>query len=483
MGMMRLAVIGSTSSGKTYLLNDMIEGFSRLGYHCNQDLNSLYANPFNFRMKVLAQDGIDRSPVMQCRRFSEYRGKYVNNDIRREFEIGFLDIPGEIFVAERIDRFVTIIGELYHLGACFTYDVYKREGVTSKVLRFVGIDGSLSPSEEYLKIINEIYKQRGYVQKNILPESLRKVTGKRLVRNFFDYDTDSVVEAITQAVKIFSPSANISQNQFVQLNVGMDLFYFFYTICATDVVLCDKLVLPENVNGGVTQGSSPVEQLQRLYRIPQFEPCKKKYYMAFRGCDALIKNHLGDLAERGFDIHQIYALIVFLLEYKLRRKNICPLPEMEQYLGAEVCRYLRERGIPNSVEKYLKDAYAVQPYYNQHFANHYHGVDLTKALDVRIQASVDDFARLRADLPGEMEIFMAQHVFLTSSAIANEMFAFEVTGNSPSNVKQMDGVCEFHSNRSLFGTIQLAMSLLRRNNIVYNESSADDIALIQDYIS
>ena len=481
MEMIRLAVIGSTSSGKTYLLNDIIESFSRLGYHCEEELD-LYANPYSFRNRVLDPDGIHQTPVAQCRRYSEYRGNFVNRAMRRNFNLGFLDIPGEIFTSERIDRFISIIGELYHLGSCFTYDIYKRGRETSKVLRFVGPDGTQLPSEEYQRIIAEMYEGRGYKKMNYPPLFLRKVTGRSLVKHFFDYDTDSVVEAITQAVPFFRPDADIDQQVFLQLKVGMDLFYFFYTLCATDVVLCDKLVLPASFVGTAARTSSPVEQMQRLYRISQFKPCEKKYYMAFRGGDALINNCLGDLAKRGFDINQIYALIIFLLEYKLQGRNRCPLTEMEQYLGVDVCRYLREHSIPTSVSRFLSDTYAVQPYYNQHFADHAYGVDLIGALAVRIQAAVRDFMYLRSDLPDEKDIFMTQNVFLTSSAIANEMFAFEVTGNAPTNVQQMGGPCEHHPNRALFGTLQLVMSLFTRNKICF-ESNVDDIALIQDYIS
>ena len=481
MKMIRLAVIGSTSSGKTYLLNDMIESFSRLGYRCEEELD-LYANPYSFRERVLGPDGVHQTPVAQCRKYSEYRGNFVNRAMRRNFNLGFLDIPGEIFTSERIDRFISIIGELYHLGSCFTYDVYRRGRETSKVLRFVGPNESELPSEEYQRIITEMYEKRGYEKLNYPPRFCRNVTGRKLVKRFFDFDTDSVVEAITQAVPFFRPDANIDQQVFRQLKVGMDLFYFFYTLCATDVVLCDKLVLPASFVGTASKISSPVEQMQRLYRIAQFHPCEKKYYMAFRGCDALINDCLGDLAKRGFDINKIYALIVFLLEYKLQGRNLCPLPEMEQYLGSDVCRYLREHSIPSSVSHFLSNTYAVQPYYNQHFANHAYGVDLIKALFVRIQAAVRDFMELRSDLPEEKDIFMAQNVFLTSSAIANEMFAFQVTGNDASNVQQMGGPCEHHPNRALFGTLQLVMSLFTRNKICF-ESNADEIALIQDYIS
>lgn len=478
----RLAVIGSTSSGKTYLLRDMIESFSRLGYdRCEEALGNLYKTPADYRQELDDQDGIRQNAVVHCRIYNEYRGVLVNRD-RRRFDLGFLDIPGEIFEGGRIQRFIRIIHELSRLGKCFVYDVYKHDNVSSKVLRFVGRDGKVEPSEEYNRLVEDIYVSRGYELRNILPVKIRNVSGRKIVTHFFDYDTDSVIEAITQAIPYFSPVAGISKNEFVQDLVGRDMFYFFYTLYATDVILCDKLVMPEDVSGEAPVAGSPVIQMQRLYNINEFEPCRKKYYMAFRGADALIKNCLGDLKRRDMDVNEIYALIVFLWEYKLEGRNRCPHSELEQYLGERLSMYLREKSIPKCAEKYLKDEYVLQPYYNQGADWHLcHGEDLTVALRQRIQTAIRDFMTIRADAQDAMDIFMAPHIFLTSSAIANDLFDYEVTGNSPTNIRQMDGPCAHASNRACFGTLQLSMSLLLRNNICYDANVAD-IALVEDYI-
>lgn len=477
---MRLAVIGSTSSGKTYLLDDLIESFSRLGYRCVQNLDSLYATPFDFRLKI---EDHYQTPVVACRKYNEYRGEFVNNNDRRKFNLGFLDIPGEIFDSERINQFIDILRELYLLDGYFVYDVYKRGRDTSKVLRFIGPDGKSEPSDGYQEIIKKLYTDRAYVKQNRLPGFLRKVTGRKLVTNFFDYDTESVLEAISQAVPYFSTESGIDQHKFIQNKVGMDMFYFFYVLYATDVVLCDKLVMPDYVKGGVTHNASPVQQMQRLYTIPQFRPCEKKYYMAFRGLDALINDCLDNLWKRGFSVDDVYAFIVFILEYRLNGRNKCESGDLEVYLGKKVYYYIMETGLQECVAMYLKDKYTVQPYYNQNFAEHCYGADLINSLNRRIQTAVDDFARLRNDLPEDMDIFMAPHVFLTSSAIASQMFRYQVTGNDPANVLKMEGPCAFHGQRACIGTIHLAMSLFRRNNISYENTTADDIAMIQNYIS
>lgn len=484
MKMIRLAVIGTTSSGKTYLLRDMISSFERLGYSCTQKLGSWYQNPFDFCLKVDEQDGLDKTRLASapCRRYNEYRGTFVNRNNRREFNIGFLDIPGEIYEAPRIGRFIRIISELYRIGRCFTFDVYKNANQTSKVLRFVGNDGNAEPSSEYETIIKDVYLDRGYEINERIPKCLRKVSGKQLIAHFFDYDTDSVLEAITQAIPYFSPNAGITQKEFIQDNVGKELFYYFYTLYATDVILCDKLVMPVGVTGEISAICSPVVQMKGLYNIDEFKPCAKKYYMAFRGADALLNNCVGDLKNRNMKTNDIYALMVFLLEYKLEGRNRCPVTELDQYLGDEVCKYIKERTLPICAQKYLADEFTVQPYYNQGREWQYsHGEDLTTALNQRMQTAINDFMSLRADERHDKDIFMAPNVFLTSSAIANEMFNYEVTGNSLENVRRMEGCCEYPANRDCFGTLQLAKSLLTRNNIGY-EADLQGISLIEDYI-
>ena len=485
-GMIRLAVIGSTSSGKTYLLRDIIESMNKLGYQCKGELGNLYSSPFEFCQK-LQNEGkglgeVPKTPVVKCRANNEYRGNFVDKRYGRGFELGFLDIPGESINPEAMAVFTKIVSGLYKLGKYFEYDVYSRGEESSKVMRYVGPHGDAPESDTYLNIV-KAYAEGGYKQKSSFFPMTRKVSGKDIVTRFFDYDTDSVIEAIAQAIPLFESSHGVKQSDFIHTSQSKDFFYIIYALYATDVVLCDKLVMPSEVSDSsvVTNSASPILQLQQLYNTSQFNPGKKRYYMAFRGADALIKNRLSDLVEWEMTLDHIYAFVVYLLEYKLTGKNRYD-EQREDHLGSIVHKYLNEKDVKDCVDKYLKDEYSIQPYYNQgKFGEYCTGKDLDKELKARVNLAVKDFERIRSEYGYDEEMFMAPNVFLTSSAIADKDYDFEVTGNATANVRAMEGDCGFPERRACFGTLQLTKSLLLRNRVRFDDG--DQIDLIEKYIN
>lgn len=482
----RLAIIGSTSSGKTYLLSDVLESLSRLGYKCNSELGTLHASPHDFRQKLQSEGEVRQTPLVNMRKIKQYQGTFTGKIHNRSFELGFLDIPGELFLPEKMVRFRNLINALSHLDDCFEYNVYTRADVTSKVLKFIDPKAESTESEGYKKII-EAYKDTGYKEKSPALGLLKKigwnkVTGKELVKNFFDYDPDSVVEAVAQAIPMIEKFAEITKSEFLNDDVGSEMLYFFYALYATDVVLCDKIVMPSNVadTSIVTNSPSPVIQLQQLYNIKDFNPGKKRFYMAFRGVDALLNDCLCDLKERDMTINQVYALILYLLEYKLTGANI-HAEDRVSHLGDEIEMYLSSRDIQDFADKYLKEDYRIQPYYNQSCGDTLSfGCDLYRSLLQRINMAIHDFSDIRGEQTPSDKIFMASNVFMTSSAVANEAFDYKVEGNDPINVRKMSGVAQNANTRACFGTLQLVMSLLLRNDVKFE--TAETIDLIEKYI-
>ena len=389
------------------------------------------------------------------------------------------------------------------MGKYFRYDVYKRDGDMVKVLRFVGPKNDQQESEAHKKII-DAYVKTGYDLDDGFVERVRchKVSGKMIVNGFFNYDTDSVIDAIAQAIPFFRHRENvISQATFLNTEVGMLLFYFFYCLYATDVILCDKFVLPYGIVGLKAEAirkESPITEMKSLYAIKEFNPGSKNYYLAFRGADALIKDALGELKRRGMICNDIYALILYVLEYKLNRTNVIPFPATDdeekkealiQHLGRKVADYLLtykstcpgQKTMDAMVEKYLKDLYDVLPYYGMSDSDAFlGGEDLAQALKHRIAQSINDFQRITGLVPAKAEeLFMAPNVFLTSSAVADDAHDFKVTGNDPESIRRMQEPTNRPSNRSCFGTLQLAMSLLQRNKVSFDY---EPIALIDNYI-
>lgn len=478
-----LAVIGSTSSGKTYLLSDLMVALSKLDYNCVGSMASLYNNPIDF-LQALEDDGeVRQTKVEKCRKYSEYRSEFVDGKTNRNFNLGFLDIPGELFTPERMSRFTRIITGLFNLGKYFEYDCYTRGKETRKVLKFVGPDGNGFKETPSFNALMQSYEACEYSLKNDGFKFLRKVSGKDVVKNFFDYDPDSVIEAIAQAIPLLEADIKVKQSEFINDDVGKDIFYFFYVLYATDVVLCDKLVMPSDVSDEtvVTNSPSPILQLQKLYNYKEFKANKKRFYMAFRGVDALLEDKFYDIRERGMSVDDLYALVVYLLEYRLTGRNC--VDDKEAELGNTVCSYVDTTSVRDCAERHLRDDYALQPYYNQYNPMDeglLSGEDLNRALLRRINTAVEDFVQIRGHHPEDDNVFMACNVFLTTSAVENENNGYKVTGNDPHNVRMMSGGAKHPRNRACFGTMQLCKSLLHRSGVRFDHECV--ISLVNRYI-
>lgn len=532
----RLAVIGRTSSGKTYLLRDMIESFAKMGFNNRDSLGKLYSSPAHFCAKCDGKGGsVEKTAVVQCRTYDEYRGDFFRpGGTANSFKMGFLDIPGDIFTTAKIASFHSLLNELYKLRGVFEVTVFSNGGVESKLLKFVGQSSATADNDDTYEKIVRAYEQQGYKESRLRNLIKRKITGKHLVTHFFDYDTDSVVAAVTKAIDLFSPQFKSDSKNFEKTGEAKNMFYFFYAIYATDVILCDKFTLPEiaitdkskennaeakevevkeettkEADTGSKDGSRaenqksaandyPISSLVQLYAIKQFSRKKRNYYLAFRGADAFLSNVLDDLYSKGMNIDQVYALIVYLLEYHLTGDNIIK-DDLSELLSRDVANYLTSSDIKEAADdkpekkeirgndlkkyadKYFKSDYHILDYYGQDPAARY--INQNDILRYRIDLAVRDFLRLQG-LPEKVRErqFLPRHVFITTSAIDNE--AYEVYGNDPLDITKMQGPVALASNRACFGTYQLCESLLKQYNIQIDpQISNGSIGLIDRYIN
>lgn len=533
----RLAVIGRTSSGKTYLLRDMIESFAKMGFNNRDSLGKLYSSPAHFCAKCDGEGGsVEKTAVVQCRTYDEYRGDFFRpGGTANSFKMGFLDIPGDIFTTAKIESFHSLLNELYKLRGVFEVTVFSNGGVESKLLKFVGQSSATADNDDTYEKIVRAYEQQGYKESRLRNLIKRKITGKHLVTHFFDYDTDSVVAAVTKAIDLFSPQFKSDSKNFVKAGEAKNMFYFFYAIYATDVILCDKFALPkiaitdesekdkaeakevvvkeettketdtESKDGSRAEKQNnaandyPISSLVQLYAIKQFSRKKRNYYLAFRGADAFLSDALKDLRSKGMNIDQVYALIVYLLEYHLTGVNIIK-DDLSELLSRDVANYLTSTVIKETVDdksekketkgidlkkfadKYFKsyEYYHILDYYGQDPVARYTTPNNT--LRYRIDLAVRDFIRLQGLPEKERERqFLPRHVFITSSAIH---YTYKVYGNDPLDMTKMQGPVALARNRACFGTYQLCESLLKQYNIQIDpQISNGSIGLIDRYIN
>ena len=106
----KLAVIGPTSSGKTYFLTDFVTALKRLGY---EEVNHFDSDIFHYPISSFiadvqnAKSGVEKTPIFICRNTNQYSSLYVNRDNRKhKVMIDFVDVPGEV-VTKQIEVFPT----------------------------------------------------------------------------------------------------------------------------------------------------------------------------------------------------------------------------------------------------------------------------------------------------------------------------------------------------------------------------------------
>jgi cell division protein FtsL len=368
----RLAVIGSPSSGKTFLLRDIILSLNALeennnGYLHNNEQYFPYYEGGSKKYGSIAQFGRESQQEIASTRFYFSRQDFHYKSIMRshkktlpDFTFEIMNIPGNVFTSVRIEDFNLIKTAI--MGAVigtFSEEEWVSPNRNDRQL-LVKYNKNITQKQreniEYQTAFNknDIEKQKkgGYLSYNKLIHDLEnrgymavrsaKINGQRLWNNFYKYETDSVIDAIEQFMN--EEQAPIIEQRFTDesgLRNYLSRFYFFY-FCyhATDVIICDKLAISEETSKVEWKREGEEIQTQVLNGINLFftGQCRdnKNFYLVFRGLDALIKQ------ERlqkifGKDVsytqrHLIYLFIMILLNKKYLTKIRHTSKEFDDFL-------------------------------------------------------------------------------------------------------------------------------------------------------
>ena len=372
----RLAVIGATSSGKTYLLSDFVVAMQYLGYRPINDMEAeVYHRPAsNFINDVQNPDsGITKTPIYVCRNYNQYSSIFVsckNND--RRIRVDFVDVPGEVVVKDSLLEFQAIMESmLASRSKGFIERIWQQEGDASviKTVEFEnrrhdeesssvttttnasGIDliGNTSTGSslfgndkkigrrtlEYVSTDNRLdtLTKSGFEETK---KSGRRINARELFMHFVEYDTDTAIQAIYDAWDFLNIDSRITDNNASgsDLSAGINLsddnrtrfmnvykkhFYFhYYTYNATDVVICDKCALPSSVIENTADSDvfmTMIRALKSLISISEHN--KKRWYMAFKGIDSIMQErYFRLLYQQTKDLNLVYSFFMMLYKRK-----------------------------------------------------------------------------------------------------------------------------------------------------------------------
>lgn len=546
----RLAVIGQTSSGKTYFLTDLCQAISRMGYKEVNDAESPFRFVGNFLNDVSdPENGIDGTPVYICRQNNHYQTKYCSTDNSDNFSLEFVDIPGEVITRNSIEEFISIVIALNNCDdAYFEEHVWKTEkGKKISVVHFAKEDGNISESNKtdvlpeleprqelpnldtsgkndsrdhfslqtgrrdkmYLptNVVEEDLKHKRYIKES----SIKKISGKELLDGFYRFYPDSVVNAISDAWEVLDiqtkfhkgdQESGILETDDAKKRFDKkykDQFYFlYYCLTATDIVLCDKIAVP-NSDNLTDSPKSNFEQLIRALGVFKslLESLKikgqkdKNWYLAFKGVDSIMKptnfRNIYNITNNE-DEDATYSFFTLALSQYIKELGKCHEDELGD--GEDEDDIIIVPGAennPSSNISHLNDYCLFKElisgnstsfdskleFYHKYWSdnkkffqspeNYY--ITSKQSLDEHIKSRLNSFRRIVGECQ-DQEIYswlqILPHVFFTATPIDEN---FQIYGHKDGNNRCFKGDVSSPERRLCFGTYQLLKDILLQNGL------------------
>lgn len=294
-----LAVVGLPASGKSYLIYDIMRAFACMGhqqYNYRKD-GVTYCTPTQYEGDVIMGGTMEQTPLYPCRQENHY-GTQCHKG-RSKFDIDYLNIPGETFQdKDNVKLFFRLYNTLNTGKKNFRIVTWTR--VTGdKELVVEPLHGDTTKLDEARKADAELLE--GFRTQDYLPwdqifaelhvrgfkptSKSKKISGKKLLKNLMKYNVDSVMRSIATIAEVSSLDEynNCDKSRFLRK------FYFLnYCNNATDVVICDKMLVPKEANRRVQSMTfgDLCTNLQELFTSGGSRP---NVYLAFRGVDFLLQ--------------------------------------------------------------------------------------------------------------------------------------------------------------------------------------------------
>lgn len=295
---LRWGVIGAPSSGKTYLLSDLIQAFDLMGF--KQEPLPLTA-PYNsfgafFAETSGANGSMPQTERYACRRENHYGAIFEHPTRSLPVEVDFLNLPGETFRdASRISLFSTLRNRISSISnPVFVIETYVNPaGRERYVLRHANTrpleDKSVSELPRSMRHINYLERQFIYAELRGDGYSLSKstpVNGRQLMKRFFDIEADSFYDTLVAGWQYLFPDLSLSE--YKAKNVLLNFYPLMYCTQATDLILCDKMFKPSTADdrGDNYDFGSLVKNVSGF--VQDVRDHRPNAYLAFRGADFML---------------------------------------------------------------------------------------------------------------------------------------------------------------------------------------------------
>lgn len=319
---LRLAVVGAPSSGKTNLLSDLIHSLHAMGCEAERlPLTYPYSSLGTFFYEISGfktddselrktQHALLGTASYACRPENHYGGIFRLPGSRQKVAIDFVNIPGECFTdystlvrageQRRMRYYFMLRGAIERLDDAFAVVAY-RNPVGRQVLLIEPSDKALAslglrfnPSALGARATS---RQMNYMEWGQIFRELddtkyergkkRNISGRELLRRFTDFLPDSFLCTLRNIWPIVAAADKLDYAE-IEANEVFKYFYFLvYCQQATDIIICDKLFLPDDTIGTLFNFEEMVSCIEHYYSIGTRH--RPNVYLAFTTADLLMR--------------------------------------------------------------------------------------------------------------------------------------------------------------------------------------------------
>ena len=362
-----LAIVGTPSSGKSFLLMDIIDALESMGdsAYSLERHGIRYQDINNYTPDELGGRG--GTPFYACRQSNHYGALMKNVSGNDDYSLNFLNIPGEAFVnpsqdanninLSRVAAYNRLKDRIQNQKNLFCVTNYEDQ-YTGDIIQIVEpsktrpiSSGSITANTE--KTDNDARRTRFLKWEEIARElegyglvkgSSRKLSGKKLLKRFFEYNTDSIIRSITDLIR----DGEIQDLGFDAIDFEMkeyDKAFVFMHYCslATDIVVCNRIFMPQKDDnakeipfGELVDGIAQfIERNNQTTRV----------YLAFRNVDFMLYEKEKEYMRLDNDVlrdltveekrNVIYSIFHSSMLYHVNNGLLGDLGEYEHFVGMD----------------------------------------------------------------------------------------------------------------------------------------------------
>ena len=464
----RIAIAGNVSSGKSFLMVDMVEMLRRLNIVKRGDLSG-------YKPKDHGKGPSGKTEIYLVRKDNN---DFYEAELDGGKMIQILDMPGEAFNDSTKNLFYELLNALIGSDYIFVKEIYsKNENDCKKLLKYKehlsrnDVEAPQNLAKDYYHTVDEMekfYVRKGYVHKKSI-----SVTGRYIILDFLEYDTDSVMDAIAEAWE----KLGLSDERLQEFKAKQkDMFFWFYTLLSTDIIFCYMLASQNSSHKGAASNIGvPFVNLYDIQNAQSYIEVERNYYLVYRGVDSMIDgqklNEIKEIENRNDYVAKCRHSDMAKADNRLH-DIIYSRVAIEMFSFIVGGANLGNGVIKDKGYLFNNNGTFIEPDMNT----------MRGYLQVQIVVDGGFCQHVTDENIGTVTNPFPSFVFFTTSAIDKDFSLHKNKQQNPSEFENCGNTIINEgnvANRLCFGTRQLMLSLLYRNgNGILNEDYSESLPLV-----